>query len=98
MIKKVEIMLTLIVCGIIILILLSKSINIIKENQRIVIFRLGHFIKVDGPGVVKIIPFLERGVIIDLNKYFPDWKIMDKNDLNKKVIELILRDPNKKYT
>jgi len=88
----------LIIVGIIILIVLSKSVNIIQENQRIVIFRLGYFIKIDGPGVVMIIPFIDKGVRINLNKYFPDWEKMDRNDLNVKIIELILKNPNKKYT
>jgi len=59
-------MLIFIVVGIIVLILLANAINILQEYQRAVVFRLGRFVGVRGPGFVLIIPFIERIIRVDL--------------------------------
>lgn len=50
----------LIVIVVIILFLLFSTIKIIKEYERAVVFRLGKYAGVRGPGIVFIIPVLER--------------------------------------
>lgn len=40
-------------------------ISIVKQYERAVIFRLGRYIGTKGPGLVILIPFLDRGVRID---------------------------------
>jgi regulator of protease activity HflC (stomatin/prohibitin superfamily) len=59
---------TLLVLGIIILILLANSINILQAYERAVIFRLGKFVGVKGPGVVLIIPFTDKIMKFKLGK------------------------------
>ncbi len=56
----------LIVVVIIVLILLANAINILQEYERAVVFRLGRFVGVRGPGFVLIIPFIERIVRVSL--------------------------------
>jgi len=51
---------------IIILILLIMAIKITREYERGVIFRLGRFIGIKGPGLFLIIPFIDRMVKLDL--------------------------------
>lgn len=58
--------LTFVVVGIIVLILLANAINILQEYQRAVVFRLGRFVGVRGPGFVLIIPFIERIIRVEL--------------------------------
>jgi len=55
-----------IVVAIIVIILLAASIRIVQEYERGVIFRLGRFVGVRGPGFILLIPFIERMVRIDL--------------------------------
>jgi regulator of protease activity HflC (stomatin/prohibitin superfamily) len=52
--------------AIIAIILLSASIRIVQEYERGVIFRLGRFVGIRGPGFILLIPFIERMVRIDL--------------------------------
>jgi len=59
-------MAALIVVGIIVLILLANAINILQEYERAVVFRLGRFVGIRGPGFVLIIPFIERIVRVGL--------------------------------
>ncbi len=50
--------------------LIFSSIKIIPEYQRLVIFRLGRAIKVAGPGLVFLIPFIDKGVVVDLRERY----------------------------
>jgi len=47
-------------------ILLTAAIKIVNEYERGVIFRLGRYVGLRGPGLILLIPFIERMVKIDL--------------------------------
>jgi regulator of protease activity HflC (stomatin/prohibitin superfamily) len=51
-------------------IILSMAIKIVREYQRLVIFRLGRSIGEKGPGIVFLIPFVDRPVLVDLREQF----------------------------
>lgn len=51
---------------IVLLILLSAAVKITREYERGVIFRLGRLLPVKGPGVIILIPIVDRIVKIDL--------------------------------
>lgn len=51
---------------ILILIILFASIRIVNEYERGVVFRLGRYVGVRGPGLILLIPFIERMVKVDL--------------------------------
>ena len=50
------------------MILLSSSIKIVPEHQRLDVYRLGRYIGEKGPGVVLIIPIIDRGILKDLGE------------------------------
>jgi len=56
----------------IIVVLLINAIKIIPEYMRIVVFRLGRSLGARGPGVVILIPFVDRGVRVDLREQVRD--------------------------
>lgn len=47
---------------------LVSAIRIVPEYQRLVVFRLGRCIGAKGPGVVLLIPVVDRGVKVDLRE------------------------------
>jgi regulator of protease activity HflC (stomatin/prohibitin superfamily) len=49
-----------------VIIILAAAIRIVNEYERGVVFRLGRFVGVRGPGLIFLIPFIERMVKIDL--------------------------------
>ena len=55
-----------IILAIFALILLFSAIKILREYERGVIFRLGRLINQKGPGLILLIPFIDRMVKIDL--------------------------------
>ena len=58
------------IVAIIILALLGATIKIIREYERLVVFRLGRLIGARGPGVVFIIPLINRINKVDLRERF----------------------------
>ena len=46
------------------------AIRIVAEYQRLVVFRLGRCIGQKGPGIVILIPVIDRGVRVDLREQF----------------------------
>ncbi len=47
---------------------LTQAIKIVPEYQRLVILRLGRAIGVRGPGIVFLIPFIDRGIRVSLRE------------------------------
>ncbi len=54
--------------GLLALALLASAIRIVQEYERLVVFRLGRCVGERGPGLVLLIPFIERGVKVDLRE------------------------------
>ena len=52
--------------ALVVLMVLSSAIKIVQEYERAGIFRLGRFVGLRGPGLVIIIPFIERARKVDL--------------------------------
>jgi regulator of protease activity HflC (stomatin/prohibitin superfamily) len=65
--------LTIVLClagGVVVLaiILLASAIRVVPEYMRLVIFRLGRCIGAKGPGIVFLIPIVDRPVAVDLRE------------------------------
>jgi len=56
----------------IVVVILINAIKIIPEYMRLVVFRLGRSLGARGPGIVILIPFVDRGVRVDLREQVRD--------------------------
>jgi regulator of protease activity HflC (stomatin/prohibitin superfamily) len=54
------------------LVILAIAIRIVPEYRRLVIFRMGRCLGAKGPGLIFLIPFVDRGVPVDLREVFFD--------------------------
>jgi len=64
-----------VVTGVLVLVALTlivKAVRIVPEYQRLVVFRLGRALGARGPGLVLLVPFIDRGVVVDLRERFFD--------------------------
>lgn len=57
---------------VLVVILLALAIRIVPEYQRLVVFRLGRALGARGPGLMLLIPFIDRGERVDLRERFFD--------------------------
>src|ERR1700736_6528919 len=73
---------------------LSQSIRIVREYQRLVVFRLGKSIGARGPGPVFLIPFVDRPVMVDLRELFveiPHQSCITKDNVPIQIDFLVYR-------
>jgi regulator of protease activity HflC (stomatin/prohibitin superfamily) len=52
------------------LLILPQMIKIVREYQRLMVFRLGRALGAKGPGLVILIPFIDKGVWVDLRELY----------------------------
>ncbi|MGZ4130602.1 MAG: SPFH domain-containing protein, partial [Actinomycetota bacterium] len=55
---------------ILIIVILPTAIRIVREYQRLMVFRLGRSIGTKGPGFVFLIPIIDRAVWVDLREQY----------------------------
>ena len=77
---------------IVILLAIALSIRKIKLNERGVIFRLERFFKIVEPGVIFVIPFVDKMIKVNLNDRLPGWYDLKEDELNEKVKEIVITD------
>lgn len=73
---------------VILIVLLAMSIKIIAEYERAVLFRLGRLVGVRGPGLIFIIPFIDRYVRISLRTIVfdvPPQEVITRDNVTCKV-------------
>ena len=63
-------LIALIVVVVLLLLVAFKAIRIVPEYQRLVVFRLGKLNATREPGLRFLIPFFDRGIIVDLREFF----------------------------
>lgn len=60
------------VVAIIAIVVIPSMLKIVRDYQRLVVFRLGKCIGPKGPGIVLLIPFVDRAVAVDLRELYLD--------------------------
>lgn len=58
--------------ALVIVVLITMSVRIVPEYKRLVIFRLGRSIGAQGPGLIFLIPFVDKAVSVDLREVYFD--------------------------
>ncbi len=83
------------------LMLLTSAIKIMAEYQRIVIFRLGRLLGVKGPGLVFVVPIIDRVIKLDLRTRVidvPKQRVITKDNVTVDVDAVVyyrVTDPEK---
>ncbi|AJB41279.1 MULTISPECIES: SPFH domain-containing protein [Thermofilum] len=50
--------------------IIASYIRIVPEYQRLVVLRLGRVVRIAGPGLVFLVPFIEQGITVDLREQY----------------------------
>ena len=87
--------------AIVVLILLAMSVRILREYERGVVFQLGRFWAVKGPGLILLIPVIQQMVRMDLRTVVfdvPPQDVITRDNVSVKVNAVIyfrIMDPQK---
>ena len=90
-----------IIIVIFLLMLLSSAIKIMAEYQRIVIFRLGRLLGIKGPGLVFIVPIIDKIIKLDLRTRVidvPKQRVITEDNVTVDVDAVVyfrITDPEK---
>lgn len=71
-----------------VLFIISNSVKILREYERGVIFRLGRLVATKGPGLILLIPFIDRMVKVSLRTIVmdvPPQDVITKDNVSLKV-------------
>jgi regulator of protease activity HflC (stomatin/prohibitin superfamily) len=74
--------------AVLLLILFAMSVRILREYERAVVFQLGRFWKVKGPGLVLLIPAVQKMVRVDLRIVtmdVPPQDVISRDNVSVKV-------------
>ena len=80
----------LIFFNILAVVILAASIKVAKEFERIVVFRLGRFFKIVGPGLILLIPGVDKGVRVNLKEKIPEWQTLSQKALEERIKRYVL--------
>src|SRR5918997_2429880 len=83
---------TLVILGILALYIIASSIRILAEYERGVVFRLGRMVGVRGPGLILLIPLIERMVKVSLRTVVmdvPPQDVITQDNVSIKVNAVI---------
>src|SRR5215203_7108771 len=83
---------TLIIIVVLALYILASSIKILAEYERGVVFRLGRMVGVRGPGLILLIPLIERMVKVSLRTVVmdvPPQDVITQDNVSIKVNAVI---------
>ena len=84
-----------------VIILLVSSIRILREYERGVVFMLGRFYRVKGPGLIVVIPAIQQMVRVDLRIVVmdvPSQDVISRDNVSVKVNAVVyfrVIDPEK---
>lgn len=88
---------SLVILVFVVVVTLAKSVHFIKEDQRLVLVKLGQVSKVSGPGLNIIAPYVNIPIIIDLKTHLPGWKRFSETQIKEKLITLVRENPDPKH-
>ncbi len=80
------------IVGLLVVFILFSSVKILQEYERGVVFLLGRFWKVKGPGMVILIPFVQRMIRIELRTVVmdvPSQDIISRDNVSVKVSAVV---------
>jgi regulator of protease activity HflC (stomatin/prohibitin superfamily) len=86
---------------VIIVVLVTSSLRILREYERGVVFQLGRFWKVKGPGLVILVPFIQQMVRVELRTVVldvPSQDVITRDNVSVKVNAVVyfrIVDPQK---
>jgi regulator of protease activity HflC (stomatin/prohibitin superfamily) len=83
----------LLVLIVLLIIILAKAIKVVREDQRLAIFRLGRLFTIAGPGLVLVIPGADKCVKVNLPENIPGWQGYSKAELDERIMTFVSNQP-----
>lgn len=83
---------SMIFLAVVVITLLLKSFKVINEYERAVVFRFGRLIGVKGPGIILLIPMVDRAITVSLRTLtmdVPPQDVITRDNVSVKVSAVV---------
>jgi regulator of protease activity HflC (stomatin/prohibitin superfamily) len=67
------------------LVFVARGIRVVREDERLVILRLGRYVGIRGPGLVVMLPVIDGSMRVALDKDIPGWRGMSPERLEQAI-------------
>ncbi len=84
--------LSLVVIVLVVLVFLVSALRVLREYERGVVFQLGRFWKVKGPGMIIVIPVIQQSVKVDMRTIVfevPPQDVISRDNVSVKVSAVV---------
>ena len=68
------------------IVIIVNAFNRTQDTERLFVFRLGRPYRLAGPGIIWLIPGIDKGIRVDLKLAVPGWQALAES----KVFDLVL--------
>jgi regulator of protease activity HflC (stomatin/prohibitin superfamily) len=65
---------------------IAAAVKHVEEGDRLLVERMGRYRRICGPGKHFLLPFIDRGIRIDLNEALPGWQGMTGQEIETKMM------------
>ncbi len=63
------------------------SLRVVPERQRLAVMRLGTYVGLRGPGIVFVLPFIDKVTRLTLDQDIPNWRGLSEEQLREAVLQ-----------
>lgn len=63
------------------------AIKQVAEGSRLIVERFGRYTRLCGTGTHFLLPFVDRGIPVDLDEALPGWQGMTEQEIEKDVLQ-----------
>jgi regulator of protease activity HflC (stomatin/prohibitin superfamily) len=61
------------------------GVRVVPAQEKLAVLRLGRFIGTRGPGVVWILPFVDKAIRMNLDRDVPEWRSLSTEQLASEI-------------
>lgn len=72
------------------IVIFAASLKVVNEYERMAVFRLGRFVNIQGPGLVLLVPGVDKGVKVNLKEKIPGWQTLFQRGLEERIKQYVL--------
>jgi regulator of protease activity HflC (stomatin/prohibitin superfamily) len=66
--------------------LVMLGVRVVPESQRLAVMRLGTYLGLRGPGIVLLLPFIDKATRLTLDRDIPGWQSMSEEQLRAEAM------------
>ena len=70
-----------------VVVLAALGVRVVPESQRLAVVRLGTYVGLRGPGLVFVLPLIDRVMRMTLDRDIPNWRALSEEELRQAVLQ-----------